>query len=82
SYAFLTRRQTQLFDTERQLQTELGEERAQTVDDRDPRQINQNMRLGLDYELNEKTIIGALFSGYNNRWEMNGLSTNRNSFED
>jgi hypothetical protein len=28
-------------------------------------------RLGLDYQLDSSTVIGALVSGYNNRWTMN-----------
>ena len=31
----------------------------------------QNARLGFDYQLTKKTVVGALVSGYNNRWMMN-----------
>lgn len=37
-------------------------------------QLNQNARLGLDYQATEKTVIGALVSGYNNRWSMNAFT--------
>jgi outer membrane receptor protein involved in Fe transport len=32
---------------------------------------NHNGRLGLDYQLNRKTVIGVLLSGYSNKWTMN-----------
>ena len=38
--------------------------------DRDAMRTVQNGRLGIDYELNKKTIIGALFTGYDFRWDM------------
>ncbi|KAA9035940.1 TonB-dependent receptor [Ginsengibacter hankyongi] len=38
---------------------------------RDFEQFNQNARLGLDYQVTKKTVIGALVSGYDNRWTMN-----------
>ena len=31
----------------------------------------QNARLGLDYQLTKKTVVGVLVSGYTNRWTMN-----------
>ncbi len=33
-------------------------------------QRNHNARLGMDYQLNKKTVIGVLLSGYNNKWTM------------
>jgi len=33
-------------------------------------QRNHNVRLGMDYQVNKKTVIGVLFSGYNNKWTM------------
>ncbi len=38
--------------------------------DRDPTITNFNGRLGIDYEVTRKTIIGALVTGYNNRFSM------------
>lgn len=33
--------------------------------------LNQNARLGVDYQVSKKTVMGALVSGYDNRWTMN-----------
>ena len=33
-------------------------------------QRNHNARLGMDYQVNKKTVIGVLLSGYNNKWTM------------
>lgn len=44
-----------------------------------------NIRVGLDYHLDTATIIGALLSGYNNRWEMtanNGTAIQTNGVLD
>ncbi len=42
-----------------------------TENDRHTQQFNQNVRLGLDYQLSKKTVMGVLVSGYENRWTMN-----------
>src|SRR5258708_265299 len=39
-------------------------------------QRNHNAQLGVDYALNKKTIIGALVSGYDNKWSMNASNNN------
>lgn len=33
-------------------------------------QRNHNARLGMDYQVNKKTVIGVLLFGYNNKWSM------------
>ena len=38
------------------------------------RNVN-NLRMGIDYQLDSATIIGALVSGYNNYWTMDAVST-------
>ena len=43
--------------------------------DRDPVQLNQNARLGLDYQAGKNTVIGGLVSFYNNRWSMDAVTT-------
>jgi len=45
----------------------------------------QNIRMGIDYQLDTATIIGALMSGYNNRWSMtanNGTTISKNNIPD
>jgi outer membrane receptor protein involved in Fe transport len=42
----------------------------------------QNLRIGMDYQLNTSTTIGVLMSGYNSRWFMiasNGVTINQNN---
>ncbi|HXL54926.1 MAG TPA: TonB-dependent receptor plug domain-containing protein, partial [Chitinophagaceae bacterium] len=45
----------------------------------------QNIRIGIDYQLDTATIIGALMSGYNSRWSMtanNGTTISKNNIPD
>jgi outer membrane receptor protein involved in Fe transport len=35
-----------------------------------PTQNNHNHRLGFDYQISPKTVVGVLVSGYSNRWDM------------
>lgn len=37
-------------------------------------QCNHNVRLGLDYQLSNRSVIGVLVSGYNNKWSMDALN--------
>jgi len=37
-------------------------------------QRNHNVRLGLDYQLSNRSVIGVLVSGYNNKWSMDALN--------
>ncbi|MBK7373904.1 MAG: hypothetical protein IPJ09_21275 [Saprospiraceae bacterium] len=47
-----------------------------TTTERDAVQRNHNVRIGLDYELSDKTILGVLFNTYDNRWSMNAFNQN------
>ncbi|MEP6713367.1 MAG: TonB dependent receptor [Ferruginibacter sp.] len=42
---------------------------------RSPLQQNHNARLGIDYQVTPKTVIGALIGGYDSRWTMNARNT-------
>jgi len=77
SYAFVYRAQEQLFKTNRRLLLGNQEERSTTTNERDPIQRNHNIRFGLDYEISDKTVFGALISAYDNQWTMDALNTNR-----
>ncbi|MES2649811.1 MAG: outer membrane beta-barrel family protein [Bacteroidota bacterium] len=46
----------------------------ETTTDRDPYQRNHNARIGIDYIIGRKTIIGAIIGGYNNKWEMDAIN--------
>ncbi|MFD2588182.1 TonB-dependent receptor domain-containing protein [Croceitalea marina] len=43
---------------------------SQTITDRDPISLNFNGKLGMDYQLTEKVVIGTFISGYFNEWDM------------
>ena len=45
-----------------------------TTSRRDRVQRNLRARLGIDYQVSKRTTIGAVVSGYDNRWSMNALS--------
>jgi hypothetical protein len=56
-----------------------------TYSDRDAIRAVHNLRMGLDYQLDTSTIIGALVSGYNSMWTMvanNDASIKINGAED
>ena len=44
--------------------------------DRNTLQRNYNVRLGLDYQLSKKTLVGAELTGYDNRWSMDAKNDN------
>ncbi|MBC7828526.1 MAG: TonB-dependent receptor [Chitinophagaceae bacterium] len=43
---------------------------------RDTKQRNHLARLGFDYQLNKKTILGGLVSMYDNKWSMDAVNNN------
>ena len=43
--------------------------------DRRPVRLLHNLRLGADYELGERTTLGAQVSGYDNHWDMDAVTT-------
>ena len=73
-YAFLHNRTDQIISFDRKVVYEDTLTRTVNFSDRDPIIQNHNARLGMDFELSEKTVLGALFSGYNNRWEMDAVN--------
>ncbi|MEM6699343.1 MAG: outer membrane beta-barrel family protein, partial [Bacteroidota bacterium] len=64
------------FQTNRNVLLGMEEERSTTVSERDPLRRNHNARLGLDYEINDKTIFGVLLTAYDLKWVMDALNTN------
>ena len=85
SYSFSIDKRSQIFITSREYEEDNNSLFTKTVTDRDPTQRNHNMRLGLDVQATEKTIVGVLVNAFDNRWSMdafnesfdteNGLST-------
>ena len=75
SYSFLYQTQGQVFTFSR---TYLDKNRdsinLSTVSDRDPIQRNHNARIGMDYQINDKTVLGIIISGYDNKWTMDAIT--------
>jgi outer membrane receptor protein involved in Fe transport len=80
NYSFLLRSQGQVFSFSR---TYLDQNddliNLSTVSNRDPVQRNHNARIGLDYSVSEKTIIGMIVSGYDNKWTMDAVTPSETS---
>ena len=65
--------QSQYFDIQRSLQfTNLVEIPVQSR--RDPVDYKHDLRLGLDYELSEKTTMGAVVAGFFNKFKMTAVT--------
>ncbi|MEL7222643.1 MAG: outer membrane beta-barrel protein, partial [Bacteroidota bacterium] len=45
------------------------------VSDRDPIQKNQNARLGIDFQLTDRTVVGVLGSWSERNWQMDAVNT-------
>jgi outer membrane receptor protein involved in Fe transport len=76
NYSFLRRHQGSIWDFSRSflsssnIPTDLT-----TITDRDPVRRNHNLRLGIDYQVTDKTIIGVLVSAFDNNWSMDAVNT-------
>ena len=69
-YTFNDTRSVQLFSFYHKVNYQGNVTENNTDSHRDFERLNQNVRLGIDYQLSKKTVVGALVSGYNNRWMM------------
>jgi len=76
-YSFAIDKRRPVFNNYRRV-TKPGETREfYTEIDRFPTRLNHNARLGLDYQLSKKTMVGVLLSAYINRYSMNENTTSR-----
>ncbi len=78
SYSFLLDKRDQIISTSREFEQSgllLG---TFTETAREPTQRNHNLRLGFDYDISEKLVMGMLLNGYDNRWSMDAFNA---SFE-
>lgn len=73
-YSFSRNAQEQIFSFNREVQLNEQTIKTDTRSVRDPVQRNHNARLGMDFNLNEKTVLGFLISGYDNRWSLDALT--------
>ncbi len=74
-YSFTWNNQEQQFDFYRRY-TQQGittENITQTL--RNPEDGNHTARLGIDFQITPKTVIGVLIGGYNSKWLMNANNT-------
>jgi len=76
SYSFSIDKRSQYFETTRQFVENDTVKGVATETNRDPRQRNHNLRLGLDVQVSEKTIMGVLVNGFDNRWSMDAFNEN------
>ena len=75
NYSFLRRNQGQQFEFGRDVLDENDDlTELYTISYRDPIQRNHNLRLGLDYQLTEKTIIGIILDAYDQKWTMDAVN--------
>ncbi|MEM6813242.1 MAG: outer membrane beta-barrel family protein [Bacteroidota bacterium] len=75
NYSFFRNDQGQIFTFNRSFINEDNRlSDLMTVSERDPIQRNHNVRFGIDYEISNKTIIGLLLGGYDNKWTMEAVN--------
>ena len=75
NYSFMRNSQGQQFELGRTLLDENGDLiDLYTISYRDPTQRNHNIRIGVDYELTEKTIIGVIVDAYDQKWTMDAIN--------
>jgi len=74
SYSFSLDKRAQIISTSRQYEENNDLLFTKTVTDRDPRQRDHNIRLGLDIQASEKTIFGVLVNAFDNRWSMDAFN--------
>ena len=73
-YGFMFDRTPQIFKNFRSVEVDNVTLATNTVSSRKSTQRDHNYRLGFDYNLTEKTILGGLVAGYDNRWEMDAFN--------
>lgn len=70
SYALSREAQNQTFDGYRKINGSNKISETTIHSKRTPIQFNNNVRIGMDYQLSQNTTIGIIASGYNNKWSM------------
>lgn len=75
NYSFLYQTQGQIFTFSRTYMDKDSDTiNLSTISDRDPIQRNHNARIGMDYQINDKTVLGIIVSGYDNKWTMDAIT--------
>lgn len=78
SYGFSIDGRDQIFKTSRAFEENGNLLTSKTITDRDPTQRDHNLRLGIDVNTSDKTIMGFLLTAADNRWSMDAIN---NSFD-
>ena len=73
-YGFSFDRTPQIFRNFRSIRTSTATVNTRTRSLRNTTQTNHNYRVGIDYRITDRTSLGAIVSGYDNRWEMNAFN--------
>ena len=79
SYSFSRNAQLQVFENHRSVVFEGNLNAIDIISNRDPSQRNHNARLGMDYKLSKKTVLGVLLGGYDNKWSMDAVNHSQSS---
>ncbi len=73
-YSYLHESQDQTFEFYRSILLNNEQIETETKSDRFPDRNNHMARLGVDYQVNDKLIIGGLLSGYDTKWVMDATN--------
>lgn len=74
-YGYTKDGQEQVFEFYRRILLNNDIVETDTKSERDPDTDNHNARIGLDYQVNPKTVFGILLSAYDTKWNMNAINT-------
>ena len=74
SYGFSIDGRDQIFKTSRTYEENGNLLASKTVTDRDPTQRNHNLRIGIDVNTSDKTIMGMLVTAADQKWSMNAIN--------
>lgn len=82
-YAYSFNNNPQLFDLRRNFERDGDVIEVTSIQDRNPTRLSNNQaRLGLDIQLTEKTVIGALVGWSDRLWDMDAHTTVENKLND
>lgn len=73
-YGYFYQSQEQTFEFYRRIMLNGEQLETETVSDRFPERNNHTARLGMDYQVNDKFVIGGLLSGFNTKWDMDATN--------
>ncbi len=73
-YSFMHNRTDQIISFDRKVTFNDTLTNTVNVSNRDPVIQNHNARLGIDYAVSNKTVLGVLITGYDNKWEMDAVN--------